>query len=107
MSGGRLGYAPAAASPDLRVHERTRPRAAFVFLVAAVVFCSGACRVRTDIGIEMKDNGSGTVTVKIGLDDDAMKQAPNFQQALKVDDLTAHGWTITGPEKNTDRKSVV
>jgi hypothetical protein len=58
--------------------------------------------VRTDIGIEMKENGSGTVTVKIGLDDDALKKAPNFQQALKVDDLTAHGWTLTGPVKQTD-----
>jgi hypothetical protein len=58
--------------------------------------------VRTDIGIEMKDNGSGTVTVKIGLDDDAVKRAPNFQQALKVDDLTSHGWTVTGPVKETD-----
>jgi hypothetical protein len=58
--------------------------------------------VHTDIGIEVKENGSGTVTVKIGLDDDAMKKAPNFQQALKVDDLTAHGWTVTGPVKETD-----
>lgn len=58
--------------------------------------------MRTDIGIEMKENGSGTVTVKIGLDDDAMKRAPNLQQALKADDLTAHGWTVTGPVKETD-----
>ncbi|MEY2449840.1 MAG: hypothetical protein QOH79_3316 [Acidimicrobiaceae bacterium] len=50
----------------------------------------------------MKENGSGTVTVRIGLDDDAMKKAPNFQQSLKVDDLTAHGWTVTGPVKETD-----
>lgn len=50
----------------------------------------------------MKENGSGTVTVKIGLDDDAMKQAPNFQQSLKVDDLTANGWTVNGPVKETD-----
>jgi hypothetical protein len=67
-----------------------------------VMLCSGACRVRTDIGIEVKENGSGTVTVKIGLDDDAMKKAPNLQQGLKVDDLTAHGWTVTGPVKETD-----
>jgi hypothetical protein len=58
--------------------------------------------VRTDIGIEMKENGSGTVTVKIGLDDDAMKTAPNLQQSLKADDLTAHGWTVSGPVKETD-----
>lgn len=81
---------------------RRLPRLRLVLLVALVVVFSGACRVRTDIGIEVKANGSGTVTVKIGLDDDAMKQAPNFQQSLKVDDLAAHGWTLTGPVKETD-----
>jgi hypothetical protein len=84
------------------VTARRAPRARLALLTLLVVLCSGACRVRTDIGIEMKENGSGTVTVKIGLDDDAMKQAPNFQQSLKVDDLTAHGWTVTGPVKETD-----
>jgi hypothetical protein len=81
---------------------RRLPRLRLLVLVALVVVLSGACRVRTDIGIEVKDNGSGTVTVKIGLDDDAMKKAPNFQQSLKVDDLAAHGWTLTGPVKETD-----
>jgi hypothetical protein len=81
---------------------RRMPRLRLVLLVALTVLCSGACRVRTDIGIEVKENGSGTVTVKIGLDDDAMKKAPNFQQALKTDDLTAHGWTVGGPVKETD-----
>jgi hypothetical protein len=81
---------------------RRAPRVKLVLLVLLVVLCSGACRVRTDIGIEMKENGSGTVSVKIGLDDDAMKRAPNLQQALKVDDLTSHGWTVTGPVKETD-----
>jgi len=66
------------------------------------MLCTGACRVRADIGIEMKEDGSGTVTVRIGLDDDAIKQAPNFQQSLKVDDLTAHGWTVSGGVKETD-----
>jgi hypothetical protein len=84
------------------VTPRRQPRSRLVLLVALVVLSSGACRVRTDIGIEVKENGSGTVTVKIGLDDDAMKKAPNFQQALKVDDLTAHGWTVSGPVKETD-----
>jgi hypothetical protein len=81
---------------------RRAPRFRLIVLVALVIVCSGACRVRTDIGVEVKENGSGTVTVRIGLDDDAMKKAPNFEQALKVDDLTAHGWTLTGPVKETD-----
>jgi len=73
-----------------------------VALVLLVVLCSGACRVRTDVGIEMKEDGSGNVTIRIGLDDDAIKQAPNFEQSLKVDDLTAHGWTVSGGVKETD-----
>lgn len=73
-----------------------------VALVLLVVLLSGACRVHADIGIEMKEDGSGTVAVRIGLDDDAMKQAPNFEQSLKVDDLTAHGWTVSAGVKETD-----
>jgi hypothetical protein len=77
-------------------------RARLAALVVLVVVLSGACKVRTDVGIEVKENGSGAVTVRIGLDDDALKRAPNFQQSLKVDDLTAHGWKVTGPVKETD-----
>jgi hypothetical protein len=50
----------------------------------------------------VKENGSGAVTVRLGLDDDAVKQTPNFQDAIRVADLTAHGWTVTGPVKETD-----
>jgi len=50
----------------------------------------------------MKENGSGDVTIRIGLDDDAIKKAPDFATALKTDDLTAHGWSVSGPVKQTD-----
>ena len=93
--------APAAASPDSTLQQRTRLgiRAA---LVAAVVVLGGACRVHTNISVDVKENGSGTVTVEIGLDDDALKKAPNLEQTLRVQDLTAHGWTVTGPVKEDD-----
>ena len=71
-------------------------------LVGVVILTSGACRVRTDIAIDVKENGSGTVTVEIGLDDDALAKAPNVEQSLRTDDLTAHGWTVTGPVKQAD-----
>src|SRR3954453_1561701 len=104
MSVGRLDFVPAAASPDLTSPRltRSRPRLRVAALVVLVMLSTGACRVRADIGIEMKEDGSGTVTVRIGLEDDAIKQAPKFQQSLKVDDLTAHGWTVSGGVKETD-----
>lgn len=71
-------------------------------LLLLVVVCTGGCRVHTDVNIDVKDNGSGTVTVRIGLDDDAIHKVPNFQDALKISDLTAHGWTVTDAVKETD-----
>ena len=71
-------------------------------LVAAVIVVSGACRVHTNVSVDVKENGSGTVTVEIGLDDDALRKAPNLEQTLRVQDLTAHGWTVTGPVKEDD-----
>lgn len=58
--------------------------------------------MRTNIAIDVKENGSGTVTVEVGLDEDAVKKAPNLDQSLRTTDLTAHGWTITGPVKEDD-----
>jgi hypothetical protein len=101
LSGGRL----AAATPDSQLHTRTRSRTARTLralLVVFIVLGAGACRVRTEVGVAVKEDGSGTLTVRIGLDDDALKQAPNFQESLKIDDLRKAGWTITGPAKETD-----
>ena len=71
-------------------------------LAVAVVLCSGACKVRTEIAVDVKENGSGTVTAQVGLDDEALKKAPNLEQSLRTADLTAHGWTLTGPVKESD-----
>ena len=71
-------------------------------LVAVVILLSGACKVRTNIGIDVKEDGSGTVTVEVGLDDDAMKKVPHLEESLRTADLTAHGWTLTGPVKEDD-----
>jgi hypothetical protein len=78
----------------------TRVRTAGLILL--VILACGACKVRTNIGIDVKEDGSGTVTVEVGLDDDAVKKVPNLEQSLRTADLTAHGWTLTGPVKEAD-----
>jgi hypothetical protein len=77
-------------------------RLRLVALVLLVVFGASGCRVHTEIGVTVNENGSGSVTVRIGLDDDALRRAPNFVQALKTDDLKAAGWTVVGPVKDPD-----
>jgi hypothetical protein len=82
--------------------RRLRPRLRLVALVVLVVVGASACRVQTEIGITVNENGSGTVTVRIGLDDDALRRAPNVVQELKTDDLKAAGWAVSGPVKESD-----
>jgi hypothetical protein len=63
--------------------------------------------VRTDVEIDVNDNGSGSVTVRIGLDDDAVRRAPDFADSLRTSDLASHGWTVTGPVKDTSGFTMV
>lgn len=86
---------------------RIKRRLRLAALVVLVVIGASACRVKTEIGVTVKDDGSGTVTVRVGLDDDALQRAPNFVQSLKTDDLAAAGWTVVGPVKEADNFTYV
>jgi hypothetical protein len=70
-------------------------RLRLALLGVLIVFGAGACQVRTDVGVHVNEDGSGTVVVAITLDADAVAKAPNITDALKVDDLTRAGWTVT------------
>jgi hypothetical protein len=67
-----------------------------------VVAAAAGCQVRTEIGVEVEDDGSGTVSVAVGLDADAMSKVPGLEQELRLDDLRATGWEITGPTLEAD-----
>jgi hypothetical protein len=77
-------------------------RVRLLALVVLVVFAASACRVRTEVGVDVNEDGSGTVTIRVGLDDDAIATNPGYEQALRIDDLRATGWTVTGPAKEAD-----
>lgn len=73
-----------------------------VLLVLLVILASAACRVRTEVGVDVNEDGSGSVTIRVGLDDDAIAANPGYEDALRIDDLRATGWTVTGPAKEAD-----
>jgi hypothetical protein len=77
-------------------------RLRLVALVLAVVLGTTACRVQTEIRVTVEENGSGTVTVGVGFDDDALRRVPNLLQSLRTDDLKTVGWTVVGPRKAAD-----
>ena len=67
----------------------------------AVVLLS-ACQIRTEVALDVAEDGSGTVTVSVGLDPDAASRVPGLEEELRIDDLEATGWTVTGPAVEAD-----
>ena len=60
------------------------------------------CELRTEINIDVAADGSGTIEVGAGVDDDALERRPGVLDDLALDDLVATGWTATEPTKEAD-----
>lgn len=81
---------------------RARRRRGQALLVGLVVVLLAACQVRTEVAIDVHDDGSGTVMVSVGLDPDASARFPSLADDLRLDDLEATGWSVTGPTVEAD-----
>ncbi len=62
-------------------------------LALAVVVLSG-CRVDLATSVNVAENGSGTISVVVTADADAVRNAPELATSLNVDDLRAAGWAV-------------
>lgn len=69
--------------------------------VALVLVLTG-CHVKVQVDTRVNANGSGSVTVAVGLDHDALQQVGDLRSQLRVADLEAAGWTVTGPTSPAD-----
>lgn len=56
------------------------------------------CQVDTSVDVVVDDDGSGSVTVTVALDEEAAAQIPDLADQLRVQDLERTGWEVTGPE---------
>jgi uncharacterized protein len=84
-----------------------------LLLVGLVALTATACQVRTTVGVDVAKDGSGTVTVAVGLDADALGRVPDLDDdgrsttadltgLVRTDDLAAAGWHVTGPADAAD-----
>ena len=55
------------------------------------------CRLDVDVATTVAEDGSGTVVVTVHADDELLAAAPGLVADLRLDDLTAAGWTVDGP----------
>lgn len=64
----------------------------------ALVLVAAGCQVDTVVTVDVADDGSGTVSVDVALDAEAVDQVPRLGRQLRTDDLEAAGWTVSGPD---------
>jgi hypothetical protein len=75
-------------------------RAALAVLV--LLLAVAGCRVRTEVDVQVAEDGSGVVTVAVGLDEDALDRVGRLEDELRLDDLVATGWEVTEPALEAD-----
>lgn len=74
-----------------------------VFLaVGALVAALAGCQVDAHVDVTMAEDGSGAVEVTVLLDADAAARVPDLAEDLRVRDLEATGWEVTGPTETDD-----
>ena len=79
-------------------------------LVVACVLLAG-CKVDTTLTIDVHDDGSGSVRVRVALDADAVQNAQAgggmLEDRVRLGDLQAAGWTVTPWRRAPDGSATV
>jgi hypothetical protein len=73
-----------------------------VVAALALLIVLAGCQVHLTVDTKVEADGSGTVSVGVGLDDEALAKVGDLGAQLRVDDLRASGWTVTGPTREGD-----
>ncbi len=79
------------------VHFASWPRRVLIVVLAALALT--ACRIDADVNLSVRADGSGVITVRVGVDDDALSQDPGLIGEVRTADLQQAGWQVVGPAK--------
>ncbi len=77
-----------------------------VLVVSVCAVAHAGCKVDTTVSIDVREDGSGSVSVRVALDADAVGEAEaggaTLEDRVRLDDLEAAGWTSTGWQRRDD-----
>jgi hypothetical protein len=80
----------------------SRARRALLGVLVLLLVTSG-CRLELDVNVTVEEEGSGTVEVVTGLDQDAVERiGGDLAAVVELDDLRAAGWSVEGPTEDPD-----
>lgn len=80
----------------------SRTKSIRIGAVITTVIVLSSCRVDANISMNVKPNGSGSVTVVVTADKEIVAKAPDLESDLRTDDLKAAGWSVDKPVKTKD-----
>lgn len=83
----------------MRVRHGLVPRVVLALVVTALL---AGCELQAELNVDVAEDGSGTVEVGVGLDDEALERRPDVFDELAIDDLLETGWTQDGPAVEAD-----
>lgn len=75
----------------------------FCLALLGALVVLGGCKVQGRVDISVYDDGSGSVTVAVGLDAEALTELGDPSTALQTADLLATGWKVSPPRREGDR----
>jgi hypothetical protein len=87
---------------------RRRPRVAAVVASALAALLLAGCRASATVSIQLRADGRGAVSVGVTLDHDARvalagtAASASAMPDVPLDDLRAHGWTVTAWRSTSD-----
>lgn len=79
-----------------------RRRLIATFLVAVGALFLTACQVRGEVLVDVEEDGSGTVTVTVRLDEEAARRLGDPATAVDTRDLVEAGWSVRTPRAVDD-----
>jgi hypothetical protein len=93
--------------------DRSRAFGRRLLPTVLAVLAASACQVRTAVNVDVDDDGSGTVEVATGLDEEALSRLPDLDDdgvsdaadlaaLVRTSDLVAGGWTVGEPAARED-----
>jgi hypothetical protein len=93
--------------------DRSRAFGRRLLPTVLAVLAASACQVRTAVNVDVDDDGSGTVEVATGLDEEALSRLPDLDDdgvsdaadlaaLVRTSDLVDGGWTVSEPEAAGD-----
>jgi hypothetical protein len=71
-------------------------------VVALAALWLTACQVEGRVDVIVHDDGSGTVSVAVGLDEEAVERVGDLPGAIPTVDLVDAGWKVSDPSRDGD-----